>query len=371
MALTNLLRSCELACRELTPTVRQLYRMMSPDIAGEKADKSVFTVADGLVQSVLSDYLLQGTGVAVQGEESVVVQLDQRPYRVGEFQVPEAVAPAIEAMLKEIAAIKNANKLDCAAFEGQGLTAFLDPIDGTREFATEKGEQCSICFGVAREGVPVAGLIYRPIDDPPTFAASCAEEGYAACALRDQHGANVGAPAQPDKGAVVPGLLTTNGGISAFMEAYLAAGEGRARLKAGGVGNKVLMLLEGRGDVFFLDRGVSRWDTCAAEAVLRGYGGGFARLHGFLSGAPPGECTGYTYVKGACNTNFTPGLAAISAYNASPAAAGKVGQRAADVGDVHPYANLEGMVLWTRHADPAALQAELRGLAEQTPPSYS
>ena len=30
-----------------------------------------------------------------------------------------------------------------------GLVCFVDPIDGTREFCTGKGEQCSICIGFA------------------------------------------------------------------------------------------------------------------------------------------------------------------------------------------------------------------------------
>ena len=38
------------------------------------------------------------------------------------------------------------------------LTVFIDPIDGTREFSTGKGTQCSICIGFASsDGLPVAG----------------------------------------------------------------------------------------------------------------------------------------------------------------------------------------------------------------------
>ena len=52
------------------------------------------------------------------------------------------------------------------------ITVFIDPIDGTREFSTGLGEQCSICIGFSdAAGAPVAGIVYRPITDPPTFAA--------------------------------------------------------------------------------------------------------------------------------------------------------------------------------------------------------
>ena len=43
-------------------------------------------------------------------------------------------------------------------------------------------------------------------------------------------------------------------------------------------GNKFLMLLEGRGACYIQDRGVSRWDTCAGEAILRAHGGIFFKL---------------------------------------------------------------------------------------------
>ena len=47
----------------------------------------------------------------------------------------------------------------------QTVTAFIDKIDKTREFATQHGEQCTICVGFAamQTGRPVAGILYRPL----------------------------------------------------------------------------------------------------------------------------------------------------------------------------------------------------------------
>jgi fructose-1,6-bisphosphatase/inositol monophosphatase family enzyme len=43
-------------------------------------------------------------------------------------------------------------------------TCFIDPIDGTKEFASKRGQQCSTCIGFADEfGVSIAGIIYRPM----------------------------------------------------------------------------------------------------------------------------------------------------------------------------------------------------------------
>ena len=53
------------------------------------------------------------------------------------------------------------------------------------------------------------------------------------------------------------------------------------QIGSGGAGNKILMLLEDKGDVYLQDRGVSRWDTCAGEAILRAKGGLLCKLTEF------------------------------------------------------------------------------------------
>jgi fructose-1,6-bisphosphatase/inositol monophosphatase family enzyme len=104
---------------------------------------------------------------------------------------------------------------------------FIDPIDGTREFSTSKctrvisfcningivdvhidlGEQCSICIGFSdAEGKAVAGIVYRPIPEPPTWAAGAPAENWHA------HELDTSGPINPR------GFLTSNGGISKFIE---------------------------------------------------------------------------------------------------------------------------------------------------------
>lgn len=112
-------------------------------------------------------------------------------------------------------------QIDASAYKS--ITVFIDPIDGTREFSTGDtivntiflyltfmiglGEQCSICVGFSNSiGRPVAGLVYRPIPQPPTWAAGSPTEQWVESEL-DM--------------AVTPnprGFLTSNGGISKFIE---------------------------------------------------------------------------------------------------------------------------------------------------------
>jgi hypothetical protein len=52
--------------------------------------------------------------------------------------------------------------------------------------------------------------------------------------------------------------LISNGSISPFI-GHLIDELGYTRVRSGGAGNKMLMLLEGKGGCYIQDRGVSRW----------------------------------------------------------------------------------------------------------------
>eukprot|EP01062_Namystynia_karyoxenos_P020917 TRINITY_DN17938_c0_g2_i1.p1 TRINITY_DN17938_c0_g2~~TRINITY_DN17938_c0_g2_i1.p1 ORF type:complete len:390 (+),score=154.99 TRINITY_DN17938_c0_g2_i1:87-1172(+) len=330
MALCKLLRACEGACRVLSPIVAGLYGRQS--LVGEKKDKSHFTVADGLVQELLTGYLLPPAGLAaVVGEEdSAEVEIRTPPYRVAQFAVPEDMQGAVDAAKEAMQALGRELGEKCEAGPYQELTAFIDPIDGTREFATGKGEQCSICIGFARAGSPVAGVVWRPLSDPPTWASGAAEEKYVAGEL------SCGA------GEASPGLLTTNGAITPFLEQLMQQLR-IPRVPSGGCGNKVLLLLEGKGTYYIQDRGVSRWDTCAAQAILEARGGCLLKLSPFVR---DGAQQGYTYRRSEQNCDFVPNEASLTPYNAADAGALRKGERvlAAAPGQVLPYANLQGLL---------------------------
>ncbi|KAJ1406344.1 hypothetical protein B484DRAFT_301316, partial [Ochromonadaceae sp. CCMP2298] len=56
-------------------------------------------------------------------------------------------------------------------------TTFRNTSAGTREFATGKGECVSILIGYNDPfGKPVAGIMYRPLTLPVTWAAGAASE---------------------------------------------------------------------------------------------------------------------------------------------------------------------------------------------------
>lgn len=233
------------ACDHMAPMVVAFYQSITGETAKLKSDASYFTIADGIVQHLLINFLFAGNKFkAVIGEEDEShVNISTLPYKVDDLTVPEEYTELINGVREAVAALNS----EISADTYQDLTIFIDPIDGTREFSTGLGEQCSFCIGFNdASGKPVAGIVYRPITSPPTYAAGARSENYVESRL--------------DVAAVpcANGLLTSNGAISPFI-ANLITQLGYVRVPSGGAGNKMLMLLEHKGAAYIQDRGVSRW----------------------------------------------------------------------------------------------------------------
>lgn len=171
------------------------------------------------------------------------------PFKAGEITAPAELEAMIIALRGRADALSQQLP---RADELKGLVAFIDPIDGTKEFCTGLGEQCSICVGFAdrASGLAVGGIVYRPLCPHQSWALGSKPLGLADGALR-RHDA-------PPGGA----FLASNGGTSPFLDA-LRAELGCSARPQGGAGNKALRVLEEqpRG-VYIQDRGVSR---CAHE----------------------------------------------------------------------------------------------------------
>jgi len=312
--------------------VLAFYSAITGETAKLKSDASVFTIADGIVQHLLVDHLFTGGKFAnvVGEEEGSVINITAAPYKVDDLTVPEDFYGIIETAKQALTEL--ATEIDAEWYKD--ITVFIDPIDGTREFSTELGEQCSICIGFSDSlGKPVAGVVYRPITQPPTYAAGAASENYTDSVLH--------APAELQN---PKGLLTSNGGISPFIVALIKE-LSFDRVPSGGAGNKMLMLLEGKGAAYIQDRGVSRWDTSGAQAVLEANGGVLSKLTTFVNAK---ELSSYTYLKSAdgLNLDFETDAASLTPYNSADKKAVKKGDapRKGLHAEFAPYSNLCGLL---------------------------
>ena len=121
---------------------------------------------------------------------------------------------------------------------------------------------------------------------------------------------------------------------------------------------------------------MSRWDTCAAEAIIAAHGGVLGKLDALLDEAHDGDdaLPAYTYAQSDTNRDFVPRRAHLSRYNASKAApkdAVESGALASDVAHVKPYSNLSGLVALRARADLPRWRAAARVAASKEAPQYN
>eukprot|EP00924_Labyrinthula_sp_SR-Ha-C_P009244 augustus_masked-scaffold_2-processed-gene-17.45-mRNA-1 protein AED:1.00 eAED:1.00 QI:0/-1/0/0/-1/1/1/0/381 len=291
----NLLQLCLRACETVAPLINKIYQYnkssVGSSVAVKKADSSAFTIADGLVQFFLKESFLgvtkkEGDQVLfneIIGEENVDVLLDSSPFSIDGIEVPKQFEEEIKRVQNEISRISIPYEKE----KLENYKVFIDPIDGTQEFVNGLGDQCTtlIGFSNAKTLKSEAGIIYSPMTGI-----------YALGTINGHYETNV-APLKMENDAEEKKsvFLTTNGSISPFLET-LISDLNCIRVKQGGCGNKVLRLIAyslGEVDAMYIqDRGVSRWDSCAPEAVLTAFDGVFYTLSSVFSSDSAG---GYKY----------------------------------------------------------------------------
>ena len=322
----NLLEACLTACESLQPFIQVVYEVLNynhlkdkekieplltklmeenptTEMSKEKLNPNdVFTIADGMVQYILRKYLFKNPEFFV-GEEVVEVDeiIDEETKVVSQYNlgqgsnkkipIPKVFTDYINDAIEKI----NAIELDPILFKD--YTIFVDPIDGTAEYKgtdkrvikdtnfTQKGEQATTIIGFAdiKTKQPVGGIIYRPVNnEEKTIQFGTYAYGW----VIDENNSNKNVyksrlnmnNKEKKEGQIR--FITSNGSITKPTKLLIEEIDGH-RVGSGGAGNKIMMLLEDKGDVYLQDRGLSRWDICAGDAILRCKGGLLCKLTEF------------------------------------------------------------------------------------------
>ncbi|KAJ1455093.1 hypothetical protein M885DRAFT_520639 [Pelagophyceae sp. CCMP2097] len=332
--LTDLCQITKEACDAVQPMLAAFYDKIADQRHGGssklKSDATYFTIADGIVQHLFIEHLLCGNKFAqiVGEEDESVINIVNKPYTVDDLEVPPEFDAIVDATLAKMQAL--ASRIDDRQY--RELTAFVDPIDGTREFATARGEYVTILIGYNdARGQPVAGIMYRPLTEPVTWAAGAKSEECVMGVL------DMADPPHPT------GMLITDGKVSPFINGLIDE-LGYERINSVASGNRAMMLLEGKGGAYIRDTGgFAKWDTCAPQAVLEAYGGTMAKLPPFLRDQ---TLESYTHLKSAKNLDFAPGQVHLTLSNAKVKSTFIKGVDilVSDVGSIKEYACVQGLV---------------------------
>jgi 3'(2'), 5'-bisphosphate nucleotidase len=152
---------------------------------------------------------------------------------------------------------------------------YVDPLDGTREFADRNGE-FAVMIGLAVKGRAELGVLVMPVSGD---ALAGRVGGGAFIEHRDGTRAPLAVSAVADPRDAT--LVVSRSHRPAIVDPVVKA-LGMTRLvPCGSVGVKVSRIVLGAADVYLHGgRGAKRWDTCAPEAVLVAAGGRFGDLDG-------------------------------------------------------------------------------------------
>lgn len=153
---------------------------------------------------------------------------------------------------------------------------YVDPVDGTREFADKNGQFC-VMIGLAIDGQAAAGAVAIPVENKLLIGSIAG-----------------GAFLESLAGAPNPKRLHIEQDPPTKIRAVVSRSHPSARTKAvlehvgvtetipcGSVGLKAARVIEGVAELYVHpSRGASLWDACGPEALIRGAGGVMTALSG-------------------------------------------------------------------------------------------
>ena len=136
-------------------------------------------------------------------------------------------------------------------------------------------EHVTVLIGIALGGKAVAGVIHQPFVTAADNTMGRTVWGMVGLGVR---GGNL-ITKSPSSGGLC--VVVTRSHYTEFVERTVKALNPTVNLRAGGCGNKVLMVIEGKADAYvFPSRGTKKWDTCAGDGIVRAAGGLLTDIHG-------------------------------------------------------------------------------------------
>ena len=203
----------------------------------KKKDDSPLTLADKKAHEIIMEYLKE-TDIPVLSEEGKGINYEER--------------------------------------KNWALMWLVDPIDGTKEFIKRNGE-FTVNIALIREGTPIAGVIYVPVNKDLYFANCLSSDSYKSenISIKDIDNNLSAFKAKSDKlplvdetdvYTVVGSRSHMNNDTREFIE-ELKKEHKEIDIMSRGSSLKICMIAEGRADVYPRFAPTMEWDTGAGHAI--------------------------------------------------------------------------------------------------------
>jgi 3'(2'), 5'-bisphosphate nucleotidase len=157
----------------------------------------------------------------------------------------------------------------------KGRVWFVDPIDGTKDYAAG-GPEYAVMIGLAADSIPQIGVVFEPATQTlwrskPGLAERIEADGQTY--LLDIRERSV-----PKAGPI---LVVSHSHPSLFVD-FLAKNLPASKiLKKSSVGLKIALIADGKADAYITAaKHIKLWDTCAPTAILNAAGGALKSIQG-------------------------------------------------------------------------------------------
>ncbi|CAG0917297.1 unnamed protein product [Notodromas monacha] len=242
---------------------------------GHDGELDVYTAADLSSQCIIES--------SIRDIFPVIRIIGEEDDRVRDWVQRFELKPVLETVLDPFGGKECPDALKSVNLED--VIIWLDPMDGTSEFMAGLVEHVTILIGVALMGKPVAGIVHQP------FWKSLKNDeelvGRTVWAIRGMGiGETVGTLGTPTVLTCHPFqaiqrasssktiVVTSRSHQSPHVVKAIESIAPDEVIYAGGCGNKVLMLLEGKANYYvYPSSGCKKWDTCGPEVLLNEAGG--------------------------------------------------------------------------------------------------
>jgi 3'(2'), 5'-bisphosphate nucleotidase len=217
------------------------------------------------------------------GNFEVRAKADASPVTLADERCEGLILPRLAELTPDIPAASEEALCGTDLRNWQAPARFwlVDPLDGTREFASRNGE-FSVNIALVVDRRPVLGVVHAPAVGLTWWGAG---PGTAVMRHGDQAPVAIRARRPPPEGLVA--LESRSHGDRAAIDAFLADHKIAARRQSGSA-LKFGLLAQGEGDVYPRFGPTMEWDTAAGHAVLEAAGGRIETLAGrpLLYGKP-------------------------------------------------------------------------------------
>lgn len=214
------------------------------------------TAAQEAGEEIITIYETGDFGVEAKADNSPLTLADQAAHKVIVKHLEQTEIPILS---------EEGTSVDFEERKQWGLFWMVDPLDGTKEFIKKNGE-FTVNIALISEGKAIMGVVYVPVKKVMYYSL----ETKGAFKIENEGNPQKINTSKVNKESVriVASRSHLNDETKAFIEEYQ-----NAELVSMGSSLKLLLIAEGKADLYPRFAPTMEWDTAAAHAIVSEAGG--------------------------------------------------------------------------------------------------